>query len=504
MRAAWRRPGLMVNAPVRFGSPGAILAGLEERDLPRIARWATTRLGPDAELWRVAPSMVALRPLRSCCSCSSWEPGGCFRPAGSEKNESDMQAIQFRLDIPRLVLTRMLGLVSPAAFVSKIAPVALEDVPDARLRADDWVVIRPTLTGICGSDQKQVQLKGHFDNPLSGIISFPHVLGHESCGIVAEVGPAVRRVRPGDRVVVNPWLSCAPRGIDPVCPSCAAGHLSLCHNFDKGRMAPGLHLGNCRDAPGAYATRLALHESQVFPLPPSVSDAQAVLADPFAVSFHAVLKDPPEGDEPTVLVYGAGTIGLAAVAAVRVVKPKARIVVIARYPQQVEAARRLGASEVLTLRRGRDIIAAIARITGAQPWGSRWRGLPMLAGGVDAVYDSICSPDTIEIGIRLVRPRGILSIIGVEAPRRFEWTPIYFKELRVVGSNAFGVEEFRGVRKHAMEHYIDLCASGEVDLGFLVTHRFPLAEWREAFLTAMRKTSGCVKVAFRFADSPAS
>jgi threonine dehydrogenase-like Zn-dependent dehydrogenase len=121
----------------------------------------------------------------------------------------------------------------------------------------------------------------------------------------------------------------------------------------------------------------------------------------------------------------------------------------------------------------------------------------MLAGGVDAVYDSICSPETIEIGVRMIRPRGLLSIIGVEAPKRFEWTPIYFKELRVVGSNAFGLETFRG-------HYVDLCASGEVDLGFLVTHRYPLDDWRRAFDTAMRKRSGCVKVAFAFADAPAA
>jgi threonine dehydrogenase-like Zn-dependent dehydrogenase len=159
---------------------------------------------------------------------------------------------------------------------------------------------------------------------------------------------------------------------------------------------------------------VALHESQVFKLPANVSDEQAVLADPFAVSFHAVVKDPPDGEEPIVLVYGAGTIGLAAVAAVKVVKPKARVVVIARYPQQVAAAKRLGATEVLTSRQGAAIIRAIAELTGARPWKSRWHGLPMLSGGVDAVYDSICSPQTIEIGIRVVRPRGIVSIIGVE------------------------------------------------------------------------------------------
>ncbi len=414
-----------------------------------------------------------------------------------------MKALQFHMSIPKLALTRGLGLLSKRAYTSGLAPVRLEEIPDARVRGDRWVVYRPTLTGICGSDQKQVLLKGNFDNPISGVISFPHVLGHESAGVIAEVGSAVTRVRPGDRVVINPWLSCEPRGVSPVCPACAAGHLSLCENFDRGALAPGLHLGNCADAPGAYAPRVALHESQVFPLPANVTDEQAVLADPFCVSFHAVVKDPPYGEEPRVLIYGAGTIGLAAIAAVRVVTPRARIFVIAKYPQQVEAAKRLGAAEVITAHKGADIIAAVARWTGARPWGSRWHGLPMLAGGVDAVYDSICSPQTIEIGVRIVRPRGILSIIGVEAPKRFEWTPIYFKELRIVGSNAFGIEEFRGQRKHAMAHYVDLCASGEVDLGSLVTHRYRLDDWRAAFKTAMTKASGCVKVAFAFADAPA-
>ncbi|HME73230.1 MAG TPA: zinc-binding dehydrogenase [Myxococcota bacterium] len=414
-----------------------------------------------------------------------------------------MKALQFRMSVPRIALTRAAGYLSSGAYTSDLAPVSLQEIPDAQIRGDRWVVVRPALTGICGSDQKQVLLKGHFDNPIASIISFPHVLGHESTGVVGEVGPGVTRVRPGDRVVINPWLSCEPRGISPICPACVAGNLSLCENFDKGDLSPGLHLGNCKDAPGAYATKVAVHQSQVFPLPANVSYEQAVLADPFCVSFHAVLKDPPDGDEPTVLVYGAGTIGLAAIAAVKVVKPKARVIVIARYPQQVDAARRLGAAEVITSSSGREIIDTVAALTDARLWRPRWHGLPMLSGGVDAVYDSICAPNTLEISVRITRPRGTVSIIGVEAPRRFEWTPIYFKELRVVGSNAFGIEEFGGVRKHAMEHYVDLCASGAVDLGFLVTHRYPLDEWKAAFDTAIKKTTGCVKVAFTFADARA-
>src|SRR5262249_56350297 len=100
-------------------------------------------------------------------------------------------------------------------------------------------------------------------------------------------------------------------GITPVCAGGTDGNLSLCHNFDSGGLRPGLHLGNCNDAPGAYASRVALHESQVFRLPANVTYEQAVLADPFAVSFHAVVKDPPDGDEPTGPGYRAGPICLA-------------------------------------------------------------------------------------------------------------------------------------------------------------------------------------------------
>ena len=67
-----------------------------------------------------------------------------------------------------------------------------------------------------------------------------------------------------------------------------------------------------------------------------------------------------------------------------------------------------------------------------------------------------------------------------------------------MGSNAFGMETFNGSRKHAMEHYVDLCEAGAIDLSFLVTHRFALDDWRDAFKTAMHKKTGCIKVAFSF------
>jgi threonine dehydrogenase-like Zn-dependent dehydrogenase len=85
-------------------------------------------------------------------------------------------------------------------------------------------------------------------------------------------------------------------------------------------------------------------------------------------------------------------------------------------------------------------------------------------------------------------------VSGVEPPRRFEWTPLYFKELHVIGSNGFGVEEVGGVAKHAMEHYFDFIAGG-LDLTPVITHRFPLARWDDAVLTVKdSRRTGAVKV----------
>jgi threonine dehydrogenase-like Zn-dependent dehydrogenase len=86
----------------------------------------------------------------------------------------------------------------------------------------------------------------------------------------------------------------------------------------------------------------------------------------------------------------------------------------------------------------------------------------------------------------------------VHAPARWEWSPVDFKELRWVGSNAFGIETVNGVRRHAIEHYLDLAQSGRVDLTPMLTHVFTLADWRDAFYAiADQERSGAIKVAIK-------
>ena len=379
------------------------------------------------------------------------------------------------------------------------APMKLAEVDDPGFLLPDWVVTRPRITGICGSDAKQVFMDwveevASPDNPMVGFVSFPQVLGHEVVADVVELGPEAEGLEVGDRVVLNPWLSCAPRGVEPLCPACEVGDFSLCWNFDEGPIAPGIHTGTSSDASGGYAELMPAHDSQLFKVPDSVPDELAVFADPFAVSLHSVTRHPPP-DGGKVMVYGAGALGTCATAILRALYPEVEVLVVARFAAQAEMARKLGA-EVIPHEPVRDVIEATAAWSGGILTTSD--GLPMAyPGGIDVVYDTVGKRQTFEVGSRVLRARGTLVKAGVHGPTLWEDTPLYFKELSMVGSNAFGFEEVDGVRKHGIQHYLDLVAAGGVDLTGMLTHTFSLDDWRDAFATiATQGETGAIKVAF--------
>lgn len=414
-----------------------------------------------------------------------------------------MKALVFENNMPRTVATKLLGAINPRFYVSSLAPMELKEIPDPRLPRPDWVTIRTALCGLCGSDYKQVFLKGRYDNPMTALISFPQVLGHEVVGCIESVGPDVKHRHVGERVVLNPWLSCAPRGITPLCEWCERGELAQCANFMRGTIAPGIHHGNSADATGGFAPLLPAHESQCIPIPDGVSFEQAVLADPFAVSLHATLHHPPL-DTGTALVYGCGTLGLLNIAILRALYPQVRVLAIARYPHQARLAEQFGAVRVIPWRPIDDILAAVSQVTGAellQPW----YGRPMLNGGVDVVYDSVGSPESVEVGVRITRSRGRIVVTGVEMPQRFEWTPLYFKEIALIGSNAFAIEEFEGRRQHAMEWYLEFVRTKRVDVTPIITHRYRLDDYRDAFMTCYDQgKSRAVKVLFEYPPGASS
>ncbi len=384
----------------------------------------------------------------------------------------------------------------------RVTPMGVQVLADPHPIGPDWVVLKTRLCGICGSDTKQVFMDTGGEWPDAGMtafISFPQVLGHEVVGTISEVGPEARGLEVGQRVLLQCWLSCAPRGISPVCPACKAGDYALCWNFLDGRLAPGIHVGNSSDATGGFGELVPAHASMAIPIPDDVSDEVAVLADPFAVALHSITRTPPPAGGK-VIVWGAGALGSSAVAVLRALHPAVEICVVARTHAQQDLVRKLGAHHVVpSTQEPAAIVEALAMWSGGvlrQPWD----GLPIAHPGfVDNVYDTIGHPATIEQALRVMKPRGWISITGVNAPGRFEWSPWYFNEIRIVGSNAFGIEEVEGVRKHAIEHYLDLVRAGRVDISPMLTHTVPLDEWRAAFTTLARQDeTGAIKVAFDY------
>ncbi|MGH9083769.1 MAG: zinc-dependent alcohol dehydrogenase, partial [Acidimicrobiales bacterium] len=378
-------------------------------------------------------------------------------------------------------------------------PFGLHRVDDPDLRRPGWVLTRPLLAGVCGSESKLVLGdfgEGDVDNPMAAFSSLPHVPGHEVVAEVVATDPSADRLAIGQRVVLDPWLTCAVRGVDPVCPPCARGDLNLCWSFTVGELGPGLHVGVTAGAPGGWAELLAVHQSMLVPVPDAVPDEAAVLADPFAVSLHAVLRHPPP-PEGRAVVYGAGALGLTTLAVLAALHPDVAVAAVARFPHQAACAARFGASPVLPHEPRVELVEALAAWSGGVLH-LPLAGLPIThPGHVDVVYDTVGKAETFEVAVRVLAERGTLVFTGVATPERWEWTPVYFKELAVTGSNAFGIEELDGVRQHAIAHYLDLVAAGRIDIGSMLTHRYRLDDWWSALRAlALPADSGALKVAF--------
>jgi len=406
-----------------------------------------------------------------------------------------MKAIQLVESIPRYLVTKAMGTVYRPAFWGPLAMLRYREVPEPALPAPQWVKVRTRYGGICGSDVHTVLLE---DSPmLSAFTSFPFTLGHENVGVVAEVGPAVKGLTVGDRVVVEPLLPCATRGIEEPCEFCQRGEYQLCQNFAAGRLAPGLSMGNCAPTGGSWSPYFVAHQSQVLAVPENVTDENALMADAFCCALHSVARNLPR-DEDIVLVMGAGVIGLCTVAALRACGSHARVIVVAKYPFQAGMAHRLGADEVIKRGKG-DPFEFIAQATG----GKLYRpllGKRVLVGGVDLVYECVGSDESIDDSLHLARSGGTVVLVGLAAiPKRVDWTPIWLNELTIRGSYWCSMETIQGRQGRAYQQTLEWMAEGKLDLGPLVTHRFRLDDYKRALATTInRGRYGVIKSVFTF------
>ncbi len=407
-----------------------------------------------------------------------------------------MEAIRFDAVIPRYILGKALGRVYPPLLWSGLSCIQHCEAPEPRLPNDEWVKVKTRYGGICGSDLHLLRLE---NSPSSSVFaSFPFIVGHENYGTIAKVGARVSGFAVGERVIVEPTLWCKPRGFADLCGPCARGAIQLCERVTQGTIAPGLILGACRDTGGSWSPYFVAHESQLLPIPDGVNDENALLLEPLATSLHAILSDFPSDNE-TILVLGAGVIGLTTIAALRAVGSRARIIALARYPAQQELARHYGADVVIAAGKKHDYYEEFARVVGGRLL-KPIIGKRVLLGGADVVYECVGSGEAIDDALRFARTKGRVVLAGLASlPRGVDWTPIWMRELQVRGTYTYGYDEFEGKRCRTYDVARDLVARGKVDLAPLITHRFPLSQYRQAFeIATHRGRANALKVVFEF------
>lgn len=311
-------------------------------------------------------------------------------------------------------------------------------------------VVQVKQAGICGSD-----LHSYFGN-WNQSHTFAH--GHETCGVVTEVGPDVTNVQPGDRVVIECFSHCGE------CLYCRAGHYNHCLQ----------RKGISHEQHGGFAEYTTAHASGLFKIPATMSDEEGALVEPLAVGVRA-LAQAAATHQDRVLIIGGGTIGLMCLAAAKAIGVKETWITV-KYEQQLEMAQALGADQIIDVR-SQNVVDVVNQLTDDL--------------GVDVVIETVGGAVNFNEALNTIRKRGrIVLVAGYHKPLEVDLTRLVWWEPIVTGSNCYGLSGLRA----DFDVAIEWLAEGKVDVSQIVTHHFPFTEVSEAFRVAADKQTGSVKV----------
>jgi len=416
-----------------------------------------------------------------------------------------MSTLLFERSLPRFAAARVASSFGSGRGAG-VGPLRLLERDAPALPAADWVHVDPILSGICGSDL--ATLDGRSSRYFEDIVSFPFVPGHEVVGTLAEdaLGAEGAVLPAGSRVVLQPVLGCAARGIEPMCPACQAGDVGNCGFIAFGHIRPGLQTGFCADTGGGWSTSgLVAHSSQLYAVPDALSDADAVTVEPVACAVHAVLGA-PIADGDVVAVIGAGTLGLLVTAALGHLPELGRsaapavVLVGARYAHQQRLAGALGATEALP---SDQLGRAVRRHSRSLSYGGASGVTATLSGGADVVFDCVGSPESIAHSLAMVRPRGTVALVGMPGKVTVDLAPLWHREVRLAGAYAYGTERSTAAGDGVSTFSLALEVAAAQETGRLVSATYPLARFEDAVAHAgAAGRRGAVKIAFDVRKGP--
>lgn len=333
----------------------------------------------------------------------------------------------------------------PMAFVT--APGVIEFLPR------EWVPLAPLevrlavkAAAICGSDLHIFKGK-HPSAPL------PVSVGHELAGEVIETGPAVTKVKPGDRVTVEPVIACR------TCDPCLRGKYHLCRNISF----------QYRKGQGAFAPYFTAQENHVFRLPEHLSYEEGALIEPLCVALHAVQKSGIRLGN-TCAVFGAGAIGLLVTMLLRL-SSGGRTFIVDIHDFRLKKGLELGADRAIHNRR-EDALAVILAGTGG--------------AGVDFSFEAVGMELTLVQALQSLRKGGTATLLGIfeESPVAVPVNLFVQKEIALLGSQGYNWD---------FQDALTLLGQGRLDLKPLITHRIDLEALQSGFEALLNPAADAVK-----------
>ncbi|MEN8156971.1 MAG: alcohol dehydrogenase catalytic domain-containing protein [Bacteroidota bacterium] len=342
-----------------------------------------------------------------------------------------------------------------AMMLTGIREMEMKEVPTPRILNEHDVLIRMKTLGVCGSDI-HYYVSGKIG---SQVVQYPFTVGHEGAGQVEAVGKGVARVRPGDRIAIEPAMPCWE------CDQCKAGRPHTCRKLK--------FLGCPGQAEGSLSEYIVMPESSCFKIPDSMSYDQAAISEPLAIGVYAVRQSiPMKGAKVGIL--GFGPIGMSVLLPALAMGAEA-VYVTDKIDERLQIASESGAK--LTANPNReDVVSKISE------------EVPEL---LDVVFECCGEQDAIDNAVDLLKPGGKLMVIGIPEFDRWSFPvdKLRHKELTI-----------QNVRRQneAVQPALDMMERGELEVEAMVTHRFSFEDTREAFDLVAGYRDGVMKAMIDF------
>lgn len=404
----------------------------------------------------------------------------------------DAEIVYFDPSIPKVLVSQILKPLWKKVVFSRLGPIVHTKNHSFELENPNEVLTKTLRGGICGSDLHLIGLDFALNVAPTIVPSpSPRHMGHECVCQIVETGKEVSKLKKGDRVVVQKGPSCFLHQQDNLCPRCDEGDFWLCEK--AGQFADFTEY----DAAGGWGTGFKYHENQLVALPDEITNDQAVLIEPLSCSLRGVLRAKQQAED-NVLVIGAGTIGLCTLASIKAINPDANTSVMAKYDFQAEAARKLGADEVII---GKDLEDYLEDKTNAVKY-QGYFGNRTFIGGFDLIFDCVGTASTIQNSLRWTKGKGKVMVLGIDLKQgKLDYTPVWYQEVDLLGSLIHGTEDWKGEKKSTFEVVFELLKNKKIphSISEIITHRYRISEFREAIKVAFNKRKNqAIKVIFDF------